>query len=263
MNQTLDYEKQADYSEDIYRYYSHRYSEVSHQLLQWIYVRSSHPALNGDFDLLERLIELSPGFRGLDAGCGAGARDVHHLWRGGYDIYGIDAVEENIQQAKEVHPEIADRVAVADLRYPLAYPGSSFDFVLCNAVIQHIASEYMGEVTLPELARVLRPAGVLQFMFKNGHDVTTVYDVDYGVERSFHLYEEHQLLGALKSFGLELRRGRRSQRAGWGDVFHRSQTFGSLRLLCPKNRVGRCLPPDSLCQAFPLGSPVPKNAKEN
>ena len=59
-------------------------------------------------------------------------------------------------------------------------------------------------VTLPEFARVLKAEGVLQLMFKNGVDVLTVFDRDFGVERSFQLYDEHQVLGALKSLGLEL-----------------------------------------------------------
>ncbi len=100
--------------------------------------KSSHPALSSDTDLLEHLRELVPGRRGLDAGCGAGARDVYYFWQHQYDIYGIDVIEENIQRAKTLHPEISDRVAVADLRQPLDFPDLSFDFVICNAVIQHI-----------------------------------------------------------------------------------------------------------------------------
>jgi SAM-dependent methyltransferase len=199
-----DDEEQHDFSEAFYRRQAHRYAEVAHQFLQSVYLQASHPALQGDLNLLERLKELVPGRRGLDAGCGAGARDVYYFWRSGYDIYGIDAVEENIQKAKEFHPEIADRVSVADLRCPLGFPDASFDFVLCNAVIQHIAPTYVFEVTLRELARILTPAGILQLMFKNGHGVKTVYDRDYGVERSFQLYDEHDILRALRAYGLVL-----------------------------------------------------------
>jgi SAM-dependent methyltransferase len=193
-----------DFSEEFYRSHAQRYSEVAHQFIQSVYIRSSHPALKGDRDLLERLKELVPAGNGLDAGCGAGARDVYDFWRSGYDIYGIDAIDENIQKARELHPEIADRVSVADLRYPLSFPDESFDFVICDAVIQHISPNHVFGVTLPELARVLKHGGVLQLMFKNGHGVTTVYDRDYGVERSFHLYDEQELLAALDSLGLGL-----------------------------------------------------------
>ena len=40
----------------------------------------------------------------------------------GYDIHGIDSIEENIHQARRLHPEIAQRVSVTDLREPLNYP---------------------------------------------------------------------------------------------------------------------------------------------
>ena len=47
---------------------------------------------------------------------------------GGYDIYGIDAVEENISLGRELHPEIADKLSVADRGNPyplsLSWPGS-------------------------------------------------------------------------------------------------------------------------------------------
>ena len=59
------------------------------------------------------------GSRGLDAGCGAAARDVFSYWEKGYDIYGVDAIEENIEEARTRHPEIAQRVSVADLRQTL------------------------------------------------------------------------------------------------------------------------------------------------
>ena len=193
-----------DFSERFYQSYATRYAEVAHQFLQSIYIKSSHPALKSDADLFERLRSMVPHGRGLDAGCGAGARDVYDFWKKGYDIQGVDAVAENIREAKALHPEIADRVAVADLRQPIDFPDASFDFVMCNAVIQHIAPPVVFEVTLREFARVLKSGGVLQLMFKNGRGVKTVYDRDYGVERSFRLYNEHEVLRTLQSYGLEL-----------------------------------------------------------
>ena len=53
-------------------------------------------------------------------------------------MFGIDAVKENIDIAIRLHPEITDRLSVTDLRRELPFPASYFDFVMCNAVIQHI-----------------------------------------------------------------------------------------------------------------------------
>ena len=189
----------TDYSEDFYRHHAQRYSEVAHQFLQSVYIKSSIPTLKGDMDLLDRLVQLAPGKKGLDAGCGAGARDVHHLWCLGFDIYGVDAVPDNIAEARARHPEIADRVTVADLKQPIDFPDGHFDFVMCNAVIQHIDPESLTVTTLPELARVLKPGGILQLMFKNGNGVISIYDQDFGVERTFRLYDEEEMQDLLKN----------------------------------------------------------------
>ncbi len=194
-----------DFSESFYRSHAQRYAEVSHNFIQSVYSDVSHPGLNGDTDLMDRLQELvPPECRGLDAGCGAGARDVFFYWQKGYDIYGVDAVDENIVEARRLHPEIASRVSVVDLREPLGYPDASFDFVLCNAVIQHIEPAIALGTTLPEFARVLRAGGVLQLMFKYGSGVATVYDRDYGADRTFQLYDVDVVLGILENQGLRV-----------------------------------------------------------
>lgn len=194
----------VDYSESFYTTHARRYAEVSHEFLQSIYLNASHPRLKGDLDLLERLTELAPGKRGLDAGCGAGARDVHNLCDAGFDVRGLDAVPENIDLAKELHPELKDRVKVHDLKEPLAFVDDHFDFLCCNAVIQHIDPEPVFEVLLPELVRVLKPKGVLQLMFKNGTGLASVYDKDYDSYRYFRLYDEKEILKALLEMGMSL-----------------------------------------------------------
>ena len=193
-----------DYSADFYRHYAREYARVSDQFLQSAYSKTSHPRLKNDWDLWDRLMQLAPGRRGLDAGCGAGARDVYHAWSEGYDVIGIDSIEENIQAARELHSEIADRVLVADLNKPLEFGDESFDFVACNAVIQHIEPDVVRSVVLPHFTRVLRPGGVLQLMFKCGQDIATVFDKDYGVSRSFRLYQEDDILETLQGLGMTL-----------------------------------------------------------
>ena len=192
---------------DFYREHAHRYSELSHGFAHSLYSDSSHPALHSDLDLLDRIVGLAPGLRGLDAGCGAGARDVHLLHGRGYEVYGIDAVEENIRLGRDLHPEIADKLRVANLREPLPFENAFFDFVLCNAVIQHLSPETAENATMPELTRVLAPGGVLQLMFKVGSGVATVKDPAYGadgMDRAFQLYDEHRLLRILEGCGCSL-----------------------------------------------------------
>ena len=195
----------APQSLDFYRQHSQEYAKLSASFLESGYVDLSNPRIKGDADLTNWLTTLAPGKRGLDAGCGAGAKEVHALWGQGYDVIGLDAVEENLQVAAELHPEIADRLYLADLTQPLPFPDASFDFVLCRAVIQHIPPEIAKGDTLRELVRVLRSGGVIQLMFKNGHGMETVSDGDYGgVSRSFHLYDEHELVALFESYGCHL-----------------------------------------------------------
>ncbi len=203
-----------DYSADFYRHHAQQYAQVAQEWRQSVYIKSSHPALQNDWDAWERLRQLTPGNRGLDAGCGAGARDVFHLWSQGYDVVGFDAIEENIQVAHQLHPEIADRVFVASLAEALPFDDGSFDFVMCNAVIQHIEPEVVRTVVLSELARVLRPDGVLQLMFKNGEGVLTMFDKDYGVERNFQLFDGAELLAGLEREGMRLIHSDRPDKLG-------------------------------------------------
>ncbi len=55
-----------------------------------------------------------------------------------------------------------------------------------------------------ELCQVLKPEGVLQLMFKNGSGVLSIFDKDYGTERSFQLYDEHKLSRVLEGLGMVL-----------------------------------------------------------
>ena len=129
---------------------------------------------------------------------------MYFYWQNGYDIFGVDAVDENILEARRLHPEIVDRVEVADLRKALDHPDGSFDFVLCNAVIQHIDPDVTLRTTVPELVRVLKAGGILQLMFKYGEGVATVYDRDYGVDRTFQLYAVDEMLTVLAEQGLRV-----------------------------------------------------------
>ena len=186
-------------------FYRERASEYA--ALRQVFANRSHPDFREDRDLYRRLAELATSGPGLDAGCGAGALEMSYLAELGFDMFGIDAVAENIATALALHPEFADRLQVADLQDPLPFEDGSFEVLLCNAVIQHIPSNVVYSSVLPEFARVLRPGGVLQLMFKPGCGVGTMLEGAYGsagVVRSYALYDECELLEGLTSLGLRL-----------------------------------------------------------
>ncbi len=186
-------------------FYRERASEYA--ALRQVFTNRSHPAFGEDRDLYRRLAELATPGPGLDAGCGAGALEMSYLEELGFRMIGMDAVEENVFVARELRPELADRIRVADLRDVLPFDDSSFEVLVCNAVIQHILPDVVFGRVLPEFARVLRPGGVLQLMFKPGRGEETVVDGAYGengVLRSYQLYDEQELLEAIGTLGLQL-----------------------------------------------------------
>ena len=196
---------ESEYSPSFYQHHAERYAQVSHDLKQSVYIRSTHPDLKGDLDLIDGLQKLvPPNSRGLDAGCGAGARDIFLYSQDGYDIIGIDAINENVQVARRLHPEISQRLSVHDLTQDLGFPKTYFDFILCNAVIQHIQPESVRMRVLPEFIRVLKVGGVLQLMFKSGSGIATVYDRDYEVDRTFQLYDAEDIVNLLVDLGMEI-----------------------------------------------------------
>ena len=88
---------EPEYSPMFYRQHAQRYSQLSHEFVQSVYVNSRHPGLKDELDLIEGLKELIPRDAcGLDAGCGSGARDVFFYWRNGYSIVGVDAIEDKL-----------------------------------------------------------------------------------------------------------------------------------------------------------------------
>ena len=192
-------------SPDWYRERAERYAEVAAGMEQSVWAVHSHPKLTDEMAAYERLKELVPaGARGLDAGCGAGARDVHLLSLAGYDMVGVDVVPENIEVSQRLHPELAGRLSVADLGEPLSFADASFDFATCDSVFQHMGDHAVLEICLPELARVVRPGGILQLLFKRGEGTVTIMDPQYDAERSFRLYDEADVLAALGRHGVTL-----------------------------------------------------------
>ena len=105
-------------TEDYGAFYSRNATQYAFNQIarvQRIWDRSSHSRLKGNHSLINALVELAPGPKGLDAGCGAGAVDVADLVGRGLDVVGIDAVEGNVEAALKLHPFLKERVRVGDL----------------------------------------------------------------------------------------------------------------------------------------------------
>lgn len=110
-------------------------------------------------------LDLAPGMRVLDLGCGRG-RHLHALYWGEIPVHatGVDlSFEETCAAADGFFtlpppPESADRSATlgaADAAR-LPFPDASFDRVICSEVLEHVPDP---DAALAEIARVLKPGG--------------------------------------------------------------------------------------------------------
>ena len=198
-------EKNIESYQDFYSAQCDRYWEITEFPEGERYTDASNSKLKNDGDLmLFMMSKVHQGAKGLDAGCGPGARDVDIYQQRGFDLFGIDAVEANIELGRKLKPHIANKLECVDISQPLGYQDQDFDFVLCNCVIQHIQPETVIHTTLAEFARILRPGGILQLMFKTGEGETIVKDPEYNVDRHFHLYQPEFIVERLADLGLHV-----------------------------------------------------------
>src|SRR5688572_17956307 len=91
-----------------------------------------------------------PGARVLDVGCGAG-QVVGRLTEAGYEAYGVDVSEPNIERARR----FSDRCQFYDGKH-LPFPDRHFAAAGALNVLEHVEEP---EAFLAELVRVVEPGG--------------------------------------------------------------------------------------------------------
>jgi len=105
-------------------------------------------------DKIDRLLDLEPGDRVLEVGCGAGHL-VKRLAERGIDIVGID-VNPNAA-------EIAGTDRVIEMAAEsLDFPDDEFDAIVSVHAIEHIPEL---EAAVVEMARVLKPGGSALYIY--------------------------------------------------------------------------------------------------
>lgn len=115
------------------------------------------------FDQLQRG-RITPAMRILDAGCGGG-RNLIYLLREGAEVMAVDGSAEAIaavralaQRLGRVLPEQNLQVARIE---QLPFADAVADVVICSAVLHFAQDEQHLRAMVRELARVLRPGGLL------------------------------------------------------------------------------------------------------
>ncbi|MDQ7917621.1 class I SAM-dependent methyltransferase [Mesonia sp. MT50] len=116
---------------------------------------------NIDIYVLDQILKgtYQPGQSILDAGCGEG-RNLKWFYQNDFSLYGIDSNPERIKIAQEIYSKIATQLRIGDLDN-LPYGRSSFDHILCSAVLHFAKNTEHFQAMFKELIRVLKASGTL------------------------------------------------------------------------------------------------------
>lgn len=112
-------------------------------------------------ELVASKLELGPGDRVLDVGCGWGSFPVHAASKHGASVVGITLSEPQAELARRRVEEagLADRVEIRVLDYR-ELAGESFDAIASIGMVEHVGERRI-DLYAQRLASLLRPGGRL------------------------------------------------------------------------------------------------------
>ncbi len=163
--------------------------------------------LTVDFDRLD----LRPGMRVLDMGCGGG-RHAFAAWRAGAIVVALDASAPELRDVRAVVggmldagelPGGAPGGAVQGDALALPFPDGSFDRVIASEVLEHIWED---EPAMRELVHVLRPGGTIAVTVpdRGPERICWALDRDYHDTPGGHIriYRQPDLVAKLERAGV-------------------------------------------------------------
>ena len=153
--------------------------------------------------LLDLLLSVEPGSQVLNAGAGQGTFSLR-LEKHGFDVTSVDDSEAAVAVLRR---RLSGEVRQADVT-DLPFDDGRFDAAVLGEVLEHVPDD---EAALREVARVLRPGGVLAASVPAGPSRFGPSDRWAGHLRR---YSREALTSACESAGFRVRRC-----AGWGFPF--------------------------------------------
>ncbi|HEV7350086.1 class I SAM-dependent methyltransferase [Telluribacter sp.] len=100
----------------------------------------------------------------LDAGCGGGRNLVYFL-QNGFDVYGNDQNELAIEEVRILSKRLAPHLPTTNFQVAsveaMLFPDTTFDMVICSAVLHFARDKAHFDTMVRSLWRVLAPGGFL------------------------------------------------------------------------------------------------------
>lgn len=118
-------------------------------------------ALRGiDVYLIDQLLKgrVNSNSKILDVGCGGG-RNIHYLIEKTFNVSGVDSSSEAIQRLRNRYPSIEQQFHHSSLEDFASE--STFDFVICNAVLHFASSHEHFAAMFSSLIKLLGKNGIL------------------------------------------------------------------------------------------------------
>jgi cyclopropane-fatty-acyl-phospholipid synthase len=134
-------------------------------------------AQRAKLDLICRKLELEPGQRMLDIGCGWGSLAIHAAREHGASVWGITLSEPQAELARQRAREggVEDRVEFRVMDYR-DLREERFDAVASIGMVEHVGEPQINEYAR-QIARVLEPGGRVL-----NHGIVAVEAQDHGVQ---------------------------------------------------------------------------------
>lgn len=149
-------------------------------------------------------VEVAPGERLLELGCGEGGNLLHLQGRGAR-LYGVDF---SLDKAAFAHHETGAATLCADAER-LPFPDGCFDALLIRDLLHHVPDRH---ATLHEAVRVLRPGGRMTVIEPNGRNpLIALQALSQPAERQLLASTRDRLVGELLRAGLRDVRCARAQ----------------------------------------------------
>lgn len=170
---------------------------------------------NIDIYLFDQLLKgrIAATDKVLDAGCGPG-RNSYYLLTQGVEVFGVDANAGAVAGLRDLAAELGRpsddghfRVEALDA---LTFADSTFDVVICSAVLHFARDDAHFEAMVRELWRVLRPGGLFFARLASSIGMESQvrriegrrFSLPDGSER--YLVDEPQLMSLMASLGGQL-----------------------------------------------------------